>query len=76
MQMVKMYEPYIDKDSTITESPYSDNSLIDFRNNIIGAQNVYLGLNGGKGVKDLVAAKNKDLDNQIQTQFTTNDQFF
>ncbi|HEX4373337.1 MAG TPA: imelysin family protein, partial [Puia sp.] len=66
----KMYAPYINKDSTITESPYSDNSLIDFKNNIIGAQNVYLGLNGGKGIKDLVAAKNKSLDNQIQAQFT------
>jgi predicted lipoprotein len=66
----KMYAPYINKDSTITESPYSDNSLIDFKNNIIGAQNVYLGLNGGMGIKDLVAAKNKSLDNQIQEQFT------
>ncbi|HSZ86037.1 MAG TPA: imelysin family protein [Puia sp.] len=66
----KMYAPYINKDSTITESPYSDNSLVDFKNNIIGAQNVYLGLNGGNGIKDLVAAKNKSLDNQIQAQFT------
>ena len=67
----KMYAPYINRDSTITESPYSDNSLIDFKNNIIGAQNVYLGLNGGLGIKDLVAAKNKSLDNQIQAQFTS-----
>jgi predicted lipoprotein len=66
----KMYAPFIAKDSSITESPYSDNSLVDFRNNIIGAQNVYLGLNGGKGVKDLVAALNKDLDTRIQAQFT------
>jgi predicted lipoprotein len=66
----KMYDPFINKDSTITESPYSDNTLADFKNNIIGAQNVYLGLNGGKGVKDLVAAQNKSLDNKIQAQFT------
>jgi len=66
----KMYEPFINKDSTITESPYSDNTLLDFKNNIIGAQNVYLGLNGGKGVKDLVASQNKSLDNKIQAQFT------
>jgi putative iron-regulated protein len=65
-----MFAPYNKRDSTITESPYSDNSLIDFKNNIIGAQNVYLGLNGGLGMKDLVAAKNKNLDNQIQAQFT------
>jgi putative iron-regulated protein len=66
----KMYAPFINRDSTITESPYSDNSLIDFKNNIIGLQNVYMGLNGGLGLKDLVAAKNKSLDNQIQAQIT------
>jgi putative iron-regulated protein len=66
----KMYEPFITRDSTITESPYSDNSLVDFKNNIIGAQNVYLGLNGGKGMSALVAAKDKSLDAQIQAQFT------
>ena len=64
----KMFEPFIAKDSTITESPYSSNTLDDFHNNIIGLQNVYLGLNNGKGIKDLVAAKNRDLDNQIRTQ--------
>lgn len=64
----KMYEPFINRDSTITESPYSGNTLLDFKNNIIGLQNVYLGLNGGTGIKDLVASKNKSLDNQIQAQ--------
>ncbi len=63
----KMYNPYITKDSTLTESPYSGNSLTDFKNNIVGLQQVYMGLNGGKGIKDLVAAKNTSLDNQIQT---------
>ena len=67
----KMWNPYLSKDSTLAESPYSGNSLIDFKNNIIGAQQVYLGLNSGKGMKDLVAAKNKDLDNKIQAAFTS-----
>ncbi len=67
----KMYNPYISKDSSLAESPYSGNSLIDFKNNIVGAQQVYLGLNGGAGIKDLVAAKNKDLDNRIQAAFTS-----
>lgn len=67
----KMYNPYYSTDSTLAESPYSGTSLNDFKNNIIGAQQVYLGLNGGKGVKDLVAAKNKDLDNKIQAAFTS-----
>jgi putative iron-regulated protein len=65
----KIFNPYNLKDSSFAESPYSGNSLIDFKNNIIGAQQVYLGL-GGKGIKDLVAAKNKDLDNKIQAAFT------
>ena len=67
----KMYNPYVTQDSTLAESPYSGNSLTDFKNNITGAQQVYLGLNGGKGIKDLVAAKNKDLDNKIQAAFTS-----
>ena len=67
----KMWNPYLQKDSSLAESPYSGNSLIDFKNNIIGAQQVYLGINGGKGMKDLVAAKNKDLDNKIQAAFTS-----
>jgi putative iron-regulated protein len=66
----KMYNPYITKDSSLSESPYSGNSLIDFKNNIVGLQQVYLGLSGGKGIKDLVAAKNKSLDQQIQNAIT------
>lgn len=65
----KMYNPYITKDSSLSESPYSGNSLTDFKNNIIGVQQVYMGL-GGKGIKDLVAAKNKSLDQQIQNAIT------
>ncbi|QEC69813.1 hypothetical protein FRZ67_21845 [Panacibacter ginsenosidivorans] len=66
----KMKEPFDAKDAQLVESPYSGNSTIDFKNNIIGIQNVYLGLNGGKGLKDLVAAKNKSLDNTIQNEIT------
>ena len=66
----KMYEPFVTKDSTICESPYSGNTLSDFKDNIVGLYNVYMGLNGGLGLKDLVAAKNKNLDNLIQGQMT------
>lgn len=66
----KMKEPYDAKDAQLVESPYSGNSTTDFKNNITGIQHVYLGLNGGKGLKDLVAAKNKSLDNTIQAQIT------
>ena len=66
----KMKEPFDAKDPQLVESPYSGNSLVDFKNNIIGAQNVYLGLNGGKGISAIVAAKNKSLDNKLQGLFT------
>ena len=66
----KMKEPFDAKNPQIVESPYSGNSTTDFKNNIISIRNVYMGLNGGKGLKDLVAAKNKSLDNTIQTQLT------
>jgi predicted lipoprotein len=66
----KMKEPFDARDPQLVESPYSGNSATDFKNNIIGIRNVYMGLNGGKGLKDLVAAKNKSLDNTIQNQIT------
>ncbi len=70
----KIYDPYTSKDSFQTESPFSHNSMIDFRNNIIGAQNAYLcTFNGAQGasISDLVAMHNISLDNTIKTQFTT-----
>ncbi|GAA4311059.1 imelysin family protein [Compostibacter hankyongensis] len=73
----KMAEPFSNgqgqPDSTITESPFSHNSFIDFHNNIVGARNVYLGkyTEQGKGISDLVKAKNLSLDKDIQNQFNT-----
>ncbi|HRI21635.1 MAG TPA: imelysin family protein [Panacibacter sp.] len=72
----KMKEPFDAQDPQIVESPYSGNSTTDFKNNITGIRNVYLGLNGGKGLKDLVAAKNKSLDNTIQSEITAAINFF
>ena len=68
----KMGEPYIQRDSTLSESRFSHNSMSDFRNNIIGAQNVYLCnyQSQGESLSKLVAAKNTSLDNQIRQQFT------
>lgn len=66
----KMAEPFDAKSPQLVESPYSGNSTTDFQNNIIGVQNVYLGLNGGKGLSALVAIKNKSLDNKIQSELT------
>lgn len=68
----KMKEPFDNMDPATVESPYSGNSLIDFKNNIIGLENVYLGRykTDGLGLNDLVAAKNKALDLKIQSQMT------
>ncbi len=64
-----MLEPYNTQDSNLVESPFSGNSVTDFKNNIIGAYNVYLGKNSGTGLKDIVQAKNISLDNEIQAKF-------
>lgn len=67
----KMYEPFTAKNPTIVESPFSGNSAIDFKNNIIGAYNVYLGkfVTDGTGLNELVRAKNISLDNEIIQKF-------
>lgn len=68
----KMKEPYDARDPSIVESPFSGNSLIDFKNNIKGAHDVYMGTflgSSGKSLHHLVAAKNLALDNKIQQQF-------
>lgn len=69
----KMLEPYEpNPDSTITESPYAHNSIADFKNNIIGARNVYTCTFGGatgKSLSDLVGFNNKSLDLEIKQKF-------
>lgn len=71
----KIWEPFSANnmigDSTIVESPYSENSMTDFKNNITGAYNVYLGKYKaqGKGMTDIVQLYNKNLDAEIKTKF-------
>ncbi len=67
----KMQDPLVPQpDAQKVESPYSGNSVADFRNNIIGLQNVYLGRYSadGAGINDLVAMRNVALDNKLQGQ--------
>ncbi|MDE1190620.1 MAG: imelysin family protein [Arachidicoccus sp.] len=69
----KMPEPFNAQDSTLTESPYSHNSVADFKNNIQGAFNSYkCSYNGttGKSLSDIVQINNKSLDNKIRQAFT------
>lgn len=66
----KMEEPYVSMDPKTVESPYSGNSVPDFKNNIIGLQNVYLGryTATGNSLSSLVAINNASLDNAIKAQ--------
>ncbi len=69
----KIYDPYFSRDSFQTESPFSHNSMVDFRNNIIGAQNAYLcTFNGQQGasISNFVAMHNIALDNKIKQEFS------
>jgi hypothetical protein len=54
----KIAEPYIQQNSSLEESPFASNSIIDFTNNIKSVQNMYLGkyTNDGKGLEDLIKA--------------------
>lgn len=55
------------------ESRFSNNSKLDFANNIRSIQNIYLGdYNGvdGKGLTDVVVLKNATLDANIKTKIT------
>lgn len=67
----KIFVPFIQNDSNKVESPYSENSMVDFKNNIQGAYNVYLGKYKTKGIglTDIVSSMNKNLDNQIKQKF-------
>ena len=67
----KMKEPYDAQDPNIVESPFSGNSTTDFKNNIIGAYNVYLGKfnEDGYGLEDLIKAKNSALNATIKQKF-------
>jgi predicted lipoprotein len=68
----KLLLPYLAYDSGKTESPFSHNSITDFTNNILGAQNVYLctyNQQSGASLSNIVAARNLSLDNKIRQQF-------
>jgi predicted lipoprotein len=66
----KIEEPFVAQDPSLEESPFSNNSLIDFTNNIKSVQNIYLGsyTSDGKGLEDLVRANNLSLDGTIKNK--------
>lgn len=65
----KIAGPFDLQDPTQLESPFSQNSVIDFTNNIKGVMAVYQGklFEDGKGLEDFVRNHNLQLDNKIKT---------
>jgi uncharacterized iron-regulated protein len=69
----KISGPFDQQDRTLEESQFSNNSNLDFADNIRSVQNIYLGKYGtmqGTGVRALVLSKMPSLDPTIQSQMT------
>jgi putative iron-regulated protein len=66
----KIAEPFTAEDASLEESPFAQNSLTDFTNNMKSVQNVYLGkyINDGKGLEDLIKSNNIAMDGAIKTK--------
>jgi putative iron-regulated protein len=68
----KMQTPFAAKDSTLSESSFSHNSIADFTHNITGIRNAYLNSYNGSTstatLSQLVAAKNASLNNTLLSQ--------
>jgi predicted lipoprotein len=66
----KINEPFTLANPALEESPYSSNSVTDFKNNIKGVQNVYIGKykNDGKGIEDFVRKYNLSLDGKLKLE--------
>ncbi len=66
----KIEEPFAMADPSLEESPFSQNSIVDFKNNILGVKNVYFGrfIEDGFGIHDFMAKNNLSLHNKIATE--------
>lgn len=69
----KMKDPFEAQDPQLEESPFAQNSITDFTNNIKGIMDIYQGkfTEDGKGIEDLVRTYNLSLDNDIKTKHGT-----
>ncbi len=65
-----MFEPFAGLDPSLEESPFSKNSLTDFKNNISGVKNVYYGdfILDGTGFNDFLIKNNASLHSAISNQ--------
>jgi predicted lipoprotein len=69
----KISDPFDQMDRSLEESQFSNNSNLDFADNIRSVQNIYLGQYGSAttaGLRALVMAQEPDLDATIQGQLT------
>ena len=69
----KISDPFNERDTTLVESQFSFNSIIDFQDNIRGIQNVYIGkfTADGQGLNEFVKGKDAELDARFQTEVQT-----
>lgn len=69
----KIGEVFLAQNPSLEESPFAQNSITDFTNNIKGVENVYLAkyTSDGKGLEDLVRKYNLSLDNEIKTNINS-----
>lgn len=63
----KISEPFVTKDVNTVESQYSWNSITDFKNNMIGVKNAYLGGNGA-GLDEFVRFKDPQLNDKVLSE--------
>ncbi len=66
----KISDPYNESDTTLVESQFSFNSILDFQDNIRGIQNVYMGkfANDGEGLNEFVNIHDPELDARFQQE--------
>lgn len=69
----KIKDPFEAQDPKLEESPFAQNSLTDFTNNIKGILDMYQGKFSadGKGIEDLVRVYNLSLDQEIKAKHST-----
>ncbi|MBX3253188.1 MAG: hypothetical protein KF862_03515 [Chitinophagaceae bacterium] len=69
----KIKDPFEAQDPDLEESPFAQNSITDFTNNIKGIMDMYQGKfnQDGEGLEDLVRVHNLSLDNEIKQKHAT-----
>lgn len=71
----KIADPYDEQDTSLVESQFSFNSLVDFHNNLVSVENAYLGVYNNMpenpvGITDYVAEMDADLDARVKSELT------